>query len=139
MKGIYLLAMTAVVAMCLVPVVAEESDADVTYIVNFHVMSDTVATCTSDEIVETAAQIPESTYLREGYTFLGWALYPTATSPADLTVLNGQERSMTLYAIYSKDPTPTPEPGFDWTPVISAAIIIGLIASVLAVWYATRR
>lgn len=139
MKGIYLLAMTAVVAMCLVPVAAEDSDADVTYLVQFHVMSDTVATCTSDEIVETAAQIPESVYLREGYTFLGWALYPTATSPADLTVLNGQERSMTLYAIYAKDSGPAPEPDFDWTPVISAVIILGLIASVLAVWYATKR
>ena len=139
MKGIYLLAMTAVVAMCLVPVAVEESDADVTYMVQFHVMSDTVATCTSDEIVETAAQIPESVYLREGYTFLGWALYPTATSPADLTILNGQERSMTLYAIYAKDSGPVPEPDFDWTPVISAVIILGLIASVLAVWYATKR
>lgn len=125
--------------MCLVPVAVEESDADVTYMVQFHVMSDTVATCTSDEIVETAAQIPESVYFREGYTFLGWALYPTATSPADLTILNGQERSMTLYAIYAKDSGPAPEPEFDWTPVISAAIILGLIASVLAVWYATKR
>ena len=136
MKGIYLLAMTAVVAMCLIPAVAEDSDANNGYLSEFWVGDRLVAVCYSDELIKYADAIPEEFYLREGYDFLGWSLDPAATKPSDLTLLNGQERSMTLYAIYKELPS---EPEFDWTPVISAAIILGLIASVLAVWYATKR
>lgn len=126
MKGIYVLAMLAVLAVCIVPM-ADDSDGASDFQVVFLVDGEDYAIRYDDNIGDLPADP-----VKDGYNFDGWKYLGQIVDVATYDFPNGLNYVSASFSPLNPEPQPEPEPETDWNTVFCAVfltcVVIGIIA-----------